>query len=237
MLGEILLGKMLPQYSARLFKILGPSTSSAMLSDMETSHIASIVRLVGKQKGKHLLELLPDKTSIACRLLLNYSEEAVGAWMLATVPSILDDCNVEDALNRISLETQASDIGSIYVIDRKRIIKGVLSLTSLIRSTANTAVTAVMDKNQESISARTALITVIRNPAWSLKDNLPVTNRNRQLIGVLRYADLRKGLHQISATMDRPDGDDPIASVYECYWKILLILFDTVADITRSKTR
>lgn len=230
-----ILGKMFPQYSARLCKCLEPATAAAMLSDMEVMLVAPIVRLAGKELGKQLLDQLPDKTSIACRLLLNYSEEAVGAWMLANVSTIPDDCNVDEALARIRSEQKTFDTGSTYVIGRDRRLKGILNLTKLIRSTPNLAVSLVMEKHQDSILARTPLVNAINHPIWNQRDYLPVTNRQQQLIGVLRYADLRQGLDKNSTSMEQPGGTDSVTGMVEAYGKSLIAMFDVVADIASTK--
>jgi len=227
------LGKMLPQYATRLIKCMEPATSAAWLSEMDISLVVQIVRHTGKNLCKQLLDLLPEKTSIACRLLLNYSEEAVGAWMVSNFSSIPVDCNVEEALQRIRSEKLNIDTGVTYVIDRDRRIKGILSLATLMQSAMDITVNSLMGKNRESISARTALVTALANPNWDHRDSLPVTNRNQQLVGVLRYLDLRKGLDQISKTITQPEGADPVSGIYEAYGWCLLELFSTVADISR----
>ena len=229
------LEKMLPQYTARLLKNLQPVTSAAILSDLKISQVTAIIRHSGEKLGKELLDLLPDKTSVACRLLLNYSEEAVGAWMITNVSSIPADCNIEEAFNRIRSEQKTIDTGTTFVVDRDRLIKGVLNLSTLIRSAPNTSVMVAMEKTRESISARTALITAITHPAWANSDNMPVTNRHQQLVGVLRYVDLRKGLEQTSTTITKPIGAGPITGIYESYGKCLLELFNAVADIAQTK--
>lgn len=231
-----ILGKMLPQYSARLCKSIDPTISAGMLSVMEVSLVAPIIRLAGRRRGKQLLDLLPDQTSITCRLLLNYSEEAVGAWMLANVSTIPDDCSVEQALDRIRSEQKTIDTGATYVVDRDRRLKGILNLTILIRSAPNLAVSVMMEKHPDSILARTALTNAITNTIWRHRDYLPVTNRHHQLIGVLRYADLRKGLDQSSASIAQPSSSDPLTGIYEAYGKSLLAMFDTIADIASIKT-
>jgi len=232
----IVLGKMLPQYNARLCKILDPGVAAGLLAEMEISLVASIMRHCDNALSKQLLGLLPEKTKIACRLLLNYSEEAVGAWMMANISIIPDDCSIEEASVRIRSDPETIDTGAVYIVDRDRHLKGRLSLATLLRSVPNTPVTAVMDKNRDSLPARSALMSAINHPAWSHRDNIPVTNRTRQLIGVLRYLDLRYGLDQVSTTIVQPEGADPITGISEAYGNSLLVLFNTVADLARSKT-
>lgn len=232
-----ILGKMLPQYTARLCKTLKPTVAAGLLAEMEISLVVSIMRYCGKTENKQLLDLLPEKTNIACRLLLNYSEEAVGAWMTNSISTIPDDCNIEEALLRIRSEQQTIDTGATYIVDRDRHLKGVLSLARLLRSAPNTPVTAAMSKIPVSILARTTLISVVNHSDWTHRDNIPVINRNQQLIGVLRYCDLRKGLDQISTTIVPPEGANPITGISEVYGNSLLVLFNTLADLAHTRSR
>ena len=228
--------KMLPQYTARLCKILEPTVAVGLLSEMETSLVASIMRHSGKALSKQLLGLLPDKTSIACRLRLNYSEDAVGAWMMANISTLPDDCSIEEALVRIRSEQQTIDTGTAYIVDRDQHLKGVLSLSTALRSAPNTPINMAMDRNQDSILARTGLSSAANHTAWAQRDNLPVINRNKQLVGVLRYCDLRKGLDQISTTVFQPEDASSITDIAEVYRTSLLLLFNTAADLARTKS-
>jgi magnesium transporter len=235
--GAMVLTRMLPQYTARLFRKLQPPIAAGMLSEMDTSLIAAIIRQCRDDPGRQLLDLLPDKTRLACRLLLNYSEEAVGAWMSANVAALPDDCNVETALARIVQDRQALDIGAWLVVDRDRYLQGEVSLTALLRAPPGATITAVMAKPTQSISARTPLKSALDNPLWAERDSLPVTNRNHKLVGILRHLDLRHGLEQISTRILQPQGPEPITGVFEAYGDSLLILFTTFSDIARGRSR
>jgi magnesium transporter len=233
----LVLAKMLPQYTARLCRIFKPTIAAGMLSEMDISLIATIMRHCRTDLCRQLLELLPDKTRLACRLLLNYSEDAVGAWMSANVLTLPDDCNVEQALTRIAEDRQAIDNGASLVVDRQRYLKGTVTLVELLRAPATTPITSIMLKSSESISARTALKSALDNPLWVDQDSIPVTNRNQKLVGVLRHQDFRKGLAQISNQIVQPSDSDPIAGIFEVYGSSLLILFATVSDIVSNKSR
>jgi Mg/Co/Ni transporter MgtE len=235
--GALVLAKMLPQYTARLCRTLKPTIAAGMLSELDVSLIAAVIRHCRSEPGKQLLDLLPDKTRLACRLLLNYSEEAVGAWMSANVGTLPDDCNVEAALKRIEQERQALDIGVWLVVDRDRYLKGEVSLAALLRAPPTAAVSAIMVKSASSISARTPLKSALDNPLWAERDHITVTNRNHKLVGVLRHLDLRHGLEQISTSILIPQGSEPIAGVFKAYGSSLLILFATLSDISRGKSR
>jgi magnesium transporter len=183
-----------------------------------------------------LLDLLPDNTRLATRLLLNYSEDAVGAWMHANISTLPDDCSVEDAIGRIRAEQLAVDIGFSLVVDRSRNLQGRVTLTQLLRAPGDAALTAVMTRDNRSISARTALRSAQDNPLWREQDCIVVTNRNQKLVGVLRHTDLRKGLEQISTSIAQPSGVDALGSLFEAYISSLLALFAALGDIAIGRS-
>lgn len=235
--GAMVMAKMLPQYSARLCRELPPTIAAGILSGLDTSLVATVMRQCRGELGKQLLELLPDKTRLACRLLLNYSEDAVGAWMNAGISTLPDDCTAGEALDRIRRDPATLDTGVSLVVDRERYLRGLVSPASLLRVPANTAIATVMVSTSESISARTALKSAADNPLWEERDSIPVTNRNRKLVGLLRHLDLRNGLQQISASVQQARGGDAITGVFEVYGNSLLILFTAMSEIARGRTR
>jgi len=235
--GALVLAKMLPQYTARLCLIFKPAIAAGMLSEMDISQITVVMRHCRSDLCSQLLGLLPDKTRLACRLLLNYSEDAVGAWMSANVATLPDECNVEQALMRIADDRQAIDNGMSLVVDRERHLKGTVTLVALLRAPTSTSITSLMLKSSQSISARTALRSAVDNPLWADQDSIPVTNRNQKLVGILRHQDLRKGLAQISNQIVQSHDSDPITGIFEAYGSSLLILFAALSDIASNRLR
>jgi len=234
--GATVLGKMLPQYSARLCQILKPNIAAGLLSAMNVSLVAAIMRHCPGELRSQLLDLLPEKTQLACWLLLTYSEDALGAWMTANISTLPDDCNVAEALARITAEHDTVNFGATLVVDRDRHLKGLVQLPALMRAAPTTTITAVMDKLVDSLSARMALNAATNHPLWVDRDSIPVTNRNQQLVGLLRHSDLRRGLEQTTTNIVTTDGADPITGIYETYGKSLLALFDTVTDLASTRT-
>jgi Mg/Co/Ni transporter MgtE len=234
--GGLVLAKMLPQHTARLCRHVKPTIAAGMLSAMEISLIAAVMRHCRKDLCKQLLDLLPDKTRLATRLLLNYSEDAVGAWMHVNVSTLPDDCSVDDAISRIREEQLTLDIGVSLVVNRARNLQGRVTLAELLRAPDKAPLTAVMVRDNRSISARTALKSAQDNPLWREQDSIVVTNRNRKLVGVLRHVDFRKGLEQISTSIVQPQGGDALTGLFEAYASSLMVLFVTLGDIALGRS-
>ncbi len=224
------LRKMLPQYAARICNNLDPAVFASFLSAMDVSLVAAIMRHSDKEQNKKILELLPARTKIACKLLLNYAEDAVGAWMVANISTLPDDCTVEEALSRLTSEHAVVNSDAVHVVDRERKLQGLVNVVNLLRTSSNTPITKIMGKKCDAISGRTALISAANHTVWAHQDTVAVTNRNNQMVGVLRHADLRKGLDNTSSTITKSSGSDPFTGIYEVYGSSLLALFSTISD-------
>ena len=234
-LAAAVLGKMLPQYTSRLCKALEPSITAGFLLEMETSLVVEILRRSGNETRKQLLDLLPEKTKIACKLLLKYSEASVGAWMVTHISGLPVDCTVEEALSRLASEHDVVDMNTAHVIDREKRLQGMVSVARLLRAQPNAPLTEILEKAPEPISGRTALVSAKNHPGWTRGDAIPVINRHHHLVGVLRHVDLRKGLEQIATTIAQPSGGDPITGICEVYGGALLALFNSAGEFASAK--
>ncbi len=230
------LSKMLPQYAAKICKNLDPAVSASFLSEMEVSLVAAILRHSDKGLHNQILKLLPERTKIASKLLLNYAEHVVGAWMVANISTLPVDCTVEEALSRLASEDGVINSDVIHVVDREKKLQGLVTVGNLLRSSPNTPITNIMKQKCAAISGRTALDSAANHAVWTHQDTIAVINRHNQIVGVLRHADLRKGLNDMSSTntMTHPIGSGPLTGIYEVYGSSLLALFSTISEVTSS---
>ena len=231
------LERMLPQYTARLCKYLDPEIAAGFLSAMEISLATVVLRHADETIRQSLLDRLSEKTAIACRLLLNYAEDQVGAWMAVHVTTLPEDCSAGHALERIAEDKDALDIDTVYVVDREGNLHGLIHVSRLLRAAPETPISALMLKNPEVISGRSSLTSAANHRGWTTVDMLPVINRNHRLVGALRHTDLRKGLEQVATRIEMPHGSDPISTIMEVYGGSWLALFSTVGGLMGVETR
>ncbi len=230
------LNKMLPRYAAKICKNLDPAVAASFMSEMEISLVAAVLRCSDKGLHNQILKRLPEKTKIASKLLLNYAEHVVGAWMVANITTLPADCTVEEALSRLAKEDGdiASDL--LHVVDRERKPQGMVSIANLLRSSPQSPVTNVMKKKCAAISGRTALVSAANHAVWTQQDTVAVINRHNQIVGVLRHADLRKGLNEMLSTntMTEANVSGPLTGIYEVYGSSLLALFSTMSEVASA---
>jgi len=225
------LERMLPQYTARLCRHLEPTIAAGFLSRMEISLATVVLRHADKSVRQSLLALLPEKTAIACKLLLNYAEDQVGAWMSVHVAMLPVDSTVKNALERLATDAEFVDGDAVYVVDREGNLHGLLHVSRLLRAAPEISITALMQKNSFVIAGRTSLTSAENHAGWTSTDTLPVINRNHRLIGALRHADLRKGIEQAATHIKPTHGSDPLNTIFEVYGGSWLALFSTVGGL------
>ena len=142
-----------------------------------------------------------------------------------------DDCSVKDALDRISADESAAECDVVCIVDREGHLQGSVALASLLRAAQETPITALLPEGTAAISGQTSLASASEHDGWALGDTLPVVNREHQLVGLIRHADLRKGVEQTASHIARPDGDDPVRAIFEIYGGSLAALFGAAGEL------
>lgn len=231
----VVLEKMLPQYIAKLCKILPFVVSEAFLSVLPVGLVAAVLRHCKKDLRSQLIEVLPKKTKIATQLLLKYSETSVGAWMIPNAPVLPDDCTVEQARARIVPESGFLGVNAIQVVTRDRKLCGQVDIIKLFSSSPMLSIKSIMRENSVPIAGRVSLTAALRNPIWKHNDTVPVDNMSGELIGILRHMDLRNGLDRLSKNDDNQTGAGPIMGISEVYGPSLLEIFSTLATTANPK--
>ena len=235
-----LIEHLLPPYSGRIFSQLPLELATELLLDVNSSRVSSILRCVTKQKRHQLLKALPEKTSTLCRLLLSYSEERVGAWMLVDIAILPANCSAGEATKRITVAENFVDYSAIPVADENLHIVGLADLKDLLRAKEGTKVAQLMREAPLSLFSQSSLAAAEHHEAWQHFDTLVVLNHKRQLVGLLRHVDLRRGLERFDTVAAAPR-NELLGGIGEVYVTALGAMLDLLsgartADKKSTKT-
>ena len=226
--GRQLISHMLPPYAARLCGQLSLDMAAGLLVEFNANQAATILRSMPKPKRNDLLKALPEKTATLCRLLLSYSDDSVGAWMIADLVMLPPNCLVAEALQRF-ISVDSSIMGdALPVVDNHSYLTGLVYLRDLLRAKGDSPIFRLRQDAPSTLSSRTSLAAAARHDGWQHHDILPVLNRNKQLVGLLRHVDLRRSLEQFGEISRRVPQDDFMGSVGEVYMDTLIALLGLV---------
>jgi len=222
--GRQLIATMLPSYVARLCTHWPLDMAAALLCVINANRTAAILRYISKPMRNDLLKALPEKNAILCRLLLSYSDDSVGAWMHADIIMLPPNCRVAEALQRFTVEDSSLLGDALLLVDNENHPIGQVYLRDLLRAKGESPVSQLSKDGPPVLSSRTSLAAAARHEGWQCYDTLPVLNRDKQLVGLLRHADLRRSLEQFGETSRAVSQDDLLGEMGEAYKGTLIAL-------------
>ncbi len=232
-----LLERMLAAYSAPLLAAMPLEQAAILLSQLNASNAVAIVRSMEPKVRRQILDRLSAASSAQIRMLLNYSEDSVGAWMQADILVLPDDLLVSEALARLAdlpWEDQQGEV--LLVLNRDRRVRGTVGVGSLLRSDPNDRLGEHIVPLVYAIPGRMSLPAARQHEVWHSMQWVPVINRHRQFIGILRHIDLYRGLEKLEGT---PSHDQvPVArGVVQLYGATLLTMFNLVSEMVLPASR
>jgi len=223
---------LLPGYAARLCMQLGDKKAAAILSDLDATAIAKIIRLMPKAQAESVLETLPKKRRDSSNLLLKYSIRFVGAWMQPYTHAVVSEMSIAEVLHYLQSEVEGHISEYVYIIDRNAKLEGRLSYFRLLKSNHNIQVGDIMERIIPHVSINMLLENALELPQWNETDTLAVVDKNTRLHGLIRHADIRKALEQSKDQQYiQSNNADLVTGLGSVYGKTLLVLINNLLNV------
>lgn len=226
------LSHMLPTASARCAEQLSVEALTKLVQELPGLTAASLLRHFPQDASDAILARLAPAKAAALRLLLRYPSNTVGAWMEPSVLTLPDDCTAEDAATRVAATEYERP--RIYVLDRARQVKGSVSSQELLRARARDPIVKLLAPS-EALWARETLAAANESNIWEKESEAPVVNRMTEFVGVVSYADLRRGYRQFvePAQNELPSAD--VGELAELFLAGLDGAWQSLGEIVRSE--
>lgn len=174
--------KSLPRDDARAALLLGGVSVPAA---------AAVLRYLPEARRGALIDALPTPTAIACRALLGYSEDSVGAWVDSEIIALPPASRASDALDLLrSARVNASS--PVYAVDAQRRPLGQVEIATLLRADRDARLELLMRDVTDTLPAATPLAGAVEHRVWSHADIAPVVERGGALVGVIERRMLRR---------------------------------------------
>lgn len=228
----------LPQYAAKVCELLGIDKTAKILGKINHSELSFILRYCPHNFRNQVLDKLAINVSAACNLLLNYSEDTVGAWMRQEIMIISNKSTINEALSLVSNPKNTIDSDVIFLADRYNHFQGMIKLSKLLKANLETSILTIIERNIEPILGGAELDNIGRHKSWLMQDCLPVINKNNKLLGVIKYVDVQNALELKFSKLNQSTNNDNdlIFGIYETYGSTLVTLFNTLFNLTNSKS-
>ncbi|MDR2367936.1 MAG: magnesium transporter [Deltaproteobacteria bacterium] len=168
-----------------------------LVAEMDSDDAADIVGDLDDSVQEEVLSAIDSEDSEEVRRLLMYDEETAGGIMQLELVSVQDTDKVSQVIEKIrELSDKVEDFEVVFVVDRNRGLKGVVSLRDLVLAlpeatiadlVENPGLVVGVDENQESVA--------LKFQKYDVRAAAVVDNQNR-LLGRITVDDIIDVLHE-----------------------------------------
>jgi magnesium transporter len=162
-----------------------------VLEELDSDDAADLLGSVPKDRSHRVLATLPPPVSARIQQLLRYPADSAGGLMQAEYAAVIAGATVEEAVEIVrTLAEAVSDIHSVFVVDHRFHLLGVLPLARMILARAGETVDAVMDRQVISVTVDTDQEEVAQLFRKYDLLSLPVTDPRGVLLGRITIDDV-----------------------------------------------
>jgi Mg/Co/Ni transporter MgtE len=204
-------------HGAALLLACAPDAAGAILSAMAIDAAARLLRRVDADSRRPILARCePDAATILQRTLDQPADTAAGL-MDARGVAVPQHLTASEALARA--RRAGRWLGTyVYVVDEVQTLTGVVSLRELLTVARRVSLASIMTRTVASLPARAGRATIVAHPGWRRYHELPVVDETGALLGVLRYATVRRLEQELAPDRPPASGFAPLNAVGELYW-------------------
>jgi Mg/Co/Ni transporter MgtE len=220
---------MLPYHAAKCLTHLPHEAAVGYLSALEARFAATILRHTRDETRRQLLGRMTPQAAARVGILLRYSHSVVGAWLNPTILVLPGDLKIADARTRLKADSYA-DYHRIYVVDSEHRPAGFVQMHHLLHADDSDQLHEYVEALPTALPANMSLDQALEIDSWRNTDYLPVVDREGQLIGILRYADLRAATSKLPNRKIEGDLSDTMMDLAEsCYLGLADVLNTSLA--------
>lgn len=178
---------------AEILEAMDPDVAAGLLSGMTPDERADALDEMDEEAADEILEELPERERAETERLLQYEPDTAGGLMTTEFVSVPDSQTVEEALAAVRIIARAGRreaMGTVYVVDGRGVLSGVLSLRELLAAPEGARISDIAWSEVVTVQA-----TADREEVAQLTSNydlvaVPVVDADSRLLGVITVDDV-----------------------------------------------
>ena len=175
-----------------ILKTLSEKEIAGEIKELDSDDAADILSELSDEKQEKVISLIKDESITEnIRELLNYDEDSAGGLMAKELISVNENWSVLKCLREI--REQAKDIKrvhSIYVLNKKKVLIGRLSLKDLITSPSKSKIQEIYIPKVDYVHVNDSADEVAKLMSKYDLEAIPVVGDNNELLGRITIDDI-----------------------------------------------
>jgi magnesium transporter len=125
-----------------------------IIGEMDSDDATDVIGELDEEKAQEILALMPWKEFREVKTLLRHDEESAGGIMALEIVAVDQEQTTLEAQEVLRQKAdEVDDVYNIYVVDRRGVLKGVVSLKDLVLADTKSKLSDIMDREAVTISA------------------------------------------------------------------------------------
>jgi magnesium transporter len=184
------LSRAVPLIAATTLTRLETSVAGPILEACHPSLASGLLFRMERQTRDRLLDAVSDKRAEELRLMTDYGPRRAGGRLDPRAPAMPETLSVSEVFERLRAYP-AGVMHYVYAIDAERRLTGVINMRELMLAPPDAPFGTRITRNPEALFAHDPLEVIARHAGWKRSHALPVIDRDRRLLGALRYSTFR----------------------------------------------
>jgi magnesium transporter len=170
---------------------LHPEKRSEIVEELDYDDATDIISQLDEEQQHEILKDIDQEDASSIRALLSYDEDTAGGLMNSEIIKVNINLDKKDALDEIIHQSEEmEELYTIYVVDDLDILKGILSIKTVIKAKADARVRDLVQTNFVYVKADVDQEEVARLISQYNLTSIPVVNEDMKLLGRVTVDDI-----------------------------------------------
>ena len=175
-----------------ILKTLSEKEIAGEIKELDSDDAVDILSELSDEKQQKVISLIKDESITEnIRELLSYEEDTAGGLMAKELISVIENWSVSKCLKEIRKQAKdVSRVHSIYVLNRKKVLIGRLSLKDLITSPSKNTIKEIYIPKVDFVHVNDSAEDVSKLMSKYDLEAIPVVNDKNELLGRITIDDI-----------------------------------------------
>ena len=175
-----------------ILKTLSEKEIAGEIKELDSDDAVDILSELSDEKQQKVISLIKDESITEnIRELLSYEEDTAGGLMAKELISVIENWSVSKCLKEIRRQAKdVSRVHSIYVLNRKKVLIGRLSLKDLITSPSKNTIKEIYIPKVDFVHVNDSAEDVSKLMSKYDLEAIPVVNDKNELLGRITIDDI-----------------------------------------------
>jgi magnesium transporter len=188
--------------AGRILEACLPSLASGLLFRIQSETRRKLLNAVSVERAEDL------------QRMTEYGPRRAGGRLDPRAPAMPETLSVAEVFERLRAYP-AGVMHYVYAIDAERRLTGVINMRELMLAPPDAPFGTRVARNPEALFAHDPLEVIARHAGWKRNHALPVIDRERRLLGALRYSTFRAIETELGQTVSGASADQTASALAE----------------------